>query len=138
MPPNSLAAKRAEYLDPATGRLDYGRVIQEVVGAIMSIDPTLDLSTIKSYRASSDYRGLLAEISKEMGRTVTATERTDGVGMAMLVHGKEGDVLALDLSILEGLFDADEDMMRLTVNLVHHELSHAHDSAAKRRNFAGA
>jgi len=138
MLPNPLAGKRSEYVDSATGRIDYGRVVEEVVAAILSIDPTLDLSTIKAYRASSDYRGLLAEISKEMGRTVTATERPDGAGMAMLVHGTEGDVLALNIALLDGLFHPDEDAMRLIVNLIHHELAHAHDSAAKRKSFAGA
>lgn len=133
---NPLAAKRSEFIDPRTGGLDYQRVVGEIVGAIKSFDPTLDLSTVKSVRASSDYRGLLAQISTEMGRTITATERSDGVGMAMLVHGTDGDVLALDVAILDGMFHADEDMMRLTVNLLHHELSHAHDSAAKRRSFA--
>ena len=135
---NPFAAHRADFTDPATGLLDYGRVINEVVALVRDIDPALNLSKLKSVRTSYDYRAVLVELSKETGRTVTATERAEGSGMGMLVHGKDDDVLALHQGLLDELFHDDPLRMRLAVNLIHHELSHAHDSAAKRKSFGDA
>jgi hypothetical protein len=36
------------------------------------------------------------------------------------------------------MFHEEEEVLQTVVNMVHHELCHAHDSAAKRRNFSGA
>jgi hypothetical protein len=134
---NPFAVHRAAFSDSAGG-LDYGRLIDALVAVVHKIDPGLDLSTLKTVRTSYDYRGLLAEISKEMGRTINATDRSDGVGMAMLVHGKDGDVLALHQGLLDDVLHDDRQRMRQSVHLIHHELGHAHDSAMKRRSFGAA
>jgi hypothetical protein len=132
---NPLAELRGSYVDSASGQLDYERVLKDVIGYIGSEDPTLDLSDLRSIRASTDYPGLLQDISAELGRTITATERADGSGQAMLVHGNDGDILALSAGFLEAVFHADADTGLRAVNTIHHELAHAHDAAAKRRNF---
>lgn len=136
--PNPLTELRGKYVDSASGQLDYERVLKDVIGYIGSEDPTLDLSDLKSIRVSTNYPGLLHEISAELGRTITATERADGSGHAMLVHGKDGDILALSAGFLEAVFHADSDTGLRAVNTIHHELAHAHDAAAKRRNFGEA
>jgi len=106
-----------------------------LIGYILEIDPGLDLSTLDQVRASRDYRSLLVQISTETGKTFTATERESGVGVAMLVPVGDKNILAIDLAMLECLFHEDKSIMLTSVNMIHHELAHAHDSAVKHRNL---
>lgn len=132
---NSLAAMRELFLDPETGLVRWGEVIPEILKLICEIDPDLELSSLSQVRTSSNYPGLLEEISKDVGRTMVATERESGVGVAMVIPDGKMNILAVDTGILENLFDPDVVVMLTTLNLLHHELAHVHDSAVKRRNL---
>lgn len=132
---NPLAATREQFLDPDTGLVRWGDAIPAILGLIGEIDPGLELSSLSSVRASSNYRGLLEEISKDVGRTIVATERESGVGVAMVIPDGEMSILAVDIGILECLFAPDKAGMLTTLNLLHHELAHIHDAAVKRRNL---
>lgn len=132
---NPLAAMREQLLDPDTGQVRWGDVIPVILGLIGDFDPGLELSSLSKVSTSSNYRGLLEEISKAVGRTIVATERESGVGVAMVIPDGEMNILAVDTGILEYLFDPDVAVMLTTLNLLHHELAHIHDSAVKRRNL---
>lgn len=132
---NPLAAIREQCLDPDTGQVRWGEVIPAILELIDEIDPGLELASLSSVRTSSNYRGLLEEISKDLGRTIVATERESGVGVAMVIPDGEMNILAVDTGILEYLFDPDVAVMLTTLNLLHHELAHIHDGAVKRRNL---
>lgn len=126
---------RELLIDPETGQVRWGDAIPAILEVIREIDPGLELSSLSTIRTSWDYRGLLQEISKEVGRTFVATERESGVGVAMVIPNGEMNILAVDTGILESLFDRDVATMFTALNLLHHELAHIHDSAVKRRNL---
>ena len=132
---NALAAMREQFLDPETGQVRWGDVIPAILGLISELDPGLELSSLSRVSTSSNYCGLLEEISKDVGRTMVATERESGVGVAMVIPDGEMNILAVDTGILENLFDPDLAVMLTTLNLLHHELAHVHDGAVKRRNL---
>jgi hypothetical protein len=135
MRPNPLAEFRDELIDPSTGNLDLERATREVLGVVCDEDEALELSNLRSVRSSSDYPALVAGIAKEVGKPLVATDRHDARGMAMVIHGPDGDVLALHTGLLQAVFGSDGDLADLALWTVHHELSHVHDWAVKTRNI---
>jgi hypothetical protein len=135
MRPNPLAEFRDELIDPSTGNLDLDRAMREVLGLVRDGDETLDLSNLRTVRASDDYPALIAGIAKEVGKPLARTERRDGTGMAMAIHGPDGDVVALHTGLLHAVFGSDGDLADLALWTVHHELSHVHDWTVKTRNI---
>lgn len=135
MRPNPLAEFRDELTDPSTGNLDLDRAMCEVLDLVRDEDETLDLSNLRSVRSSDDYPALIAGIAKEVGKPCAPTERRDASGMAMVIHGPDGDVVALHTGVIRAVFGSDGDLADLALWTVHHELSHVHDWAVKTRNI---
>jgi len=132
---NPLVAMREQYLDLDTQQVRWGEVIPDLFDIIRELDPSLDLSSLSRVSASSNYRGLLEGISNEIGRSLVATERDSGVGVAMAISDGDKFILAVDTCILELLFAPDKADMLTVINLLHHELAHVHDGAVKRKNL---
>jgi hypothetical protein len=135
MRPNPLAEFRDQLADPSTGELDLDRATREVLGIVCDEDEALDLSNLRSVRSSDDYPALVAGIAKEVGKPLAPTERRDASGMAMVIHGADGDVVALHSGLIRAVFGSDADLADLSLWTVHHELSHVHDWAVKTRNI---
>jgi hypothetical protein len=135
MRPNSLAEFRDELLDRSTGELDLDRATRAVLALVCDMDQALDLSNLRSVRSSGDYPALIAGIAKEVGYPLAPTERHDGSGMAMVIHGPAGDVLAVHAGLLHAVFGSDGELADLALWTIHHELSHVHDWAVKTRNI---
>jgi hypothetical protein len=135
MRPNPLAEFRDELTDPSTGKLELDRAMREVLALVRDDDETLDLSNLRSVRASDDYAALIAGIAAEVGKPLAPTERRDASGMAMAIHGPDGDVVALHTGLLHAVFGSDGDLADLALCTLHHELSHVHDWSVKTRNI---
>lgn len=132
---NPFSAMREQFLDHETGQVRWGDVVPQILEFFREIDPGLELSSLSKVITSWNYPGLLEEISKEVGRTIVATKRESGEGVAMVIPDGAKNILAVDTGILEYLFDPDPAVRDTMLNLLHHELAHIHDSAVKRRNL---
>lgn len=124
-------------LDPATGALDGLQLLSAAVTRVRAVDATLDLSSVAGWYVEEDYAVALAALSREVGREVTATANAEGSGCAMVVHGHDGEHVALSLQLVLGIFCKDEALKTLCLNILHHELCHVHDGAVQRLNLLG-
>jgi hypothetical protein len=133
-----LPAVRQRCVNPATGELDYPKLVNAAIEVALLIDDGLEVAALRLI-AAPDYGAALAEAARLVGRPVEATRRPDGaVGVAMVVHGPETDVLVASVGLLATIFSDDPEARRFALNTFHHELCHGHDAAVRRRTVPGA
>jgi hypothetical protein len=122
-------------LDVSTGAVDGTLLLSSAVALVLDIDPDLDLSTVVRWYVADDYAVALADLSKVVGTSVTATANAEGAGCALVHHEPDGEHVAFANQVLLGPFSPDEVQKALWLNVMHHELCHVHDAATHRRNI---
>lgn len=133
---NPVAGLRDSFVNKETGLLDLGAVLSELAQVVRQFDPELDLAGIQRTIISSDYSAALKMLGKELGREVAPTQRGTSRGIAMLVATRDFDILVADSLLLEMVFLPDGKAFYTSINMLHHELCHAHDHLVKRKDLA--
>ena len=96
------------------------------------VHPWLNFDSLESVVFHDDYLQALSDVSKLANRVHTPTVENTGAGVAMVVHLQEKCIAVFDASLAHGVLEKDFSVKDMCVDLILHELCHAHDFSRKK------
>lgn len=135
--PDLLAALPAGVYVAEKASLDAMMLFARAAERVLAVDRGLDLSTIVRIYAHERYADALAALSRDVGRTVAATNNAEGQGIGIVHHEADGEYFTISLGVLLSVFSPADEVRGFALNVLHHELCHIHDAATHRRNLPG-